>query len=139
VLILAKLLRSGFTAVAKKEAASVPGFGLAFQLAGVAFIDRADTAAAKAALEPAVQQLREGVSLVVAPEGTRSATPALGRFKKGAFHVAMQAGVPVVPIVIRNAGELWRSWTNTSGTCANSSLRRSRTGTEPRLAAVPSR
>jgi HAD superfamily hydrolase (TIGR01490 family) len=109
VLILAKLLRSGFTAVAKKEAANVPGFGLAFRLADVAFVDRGNTAQAKAALEPAVQRLREGISLVIAPEGTRSATPALGRFKKGAFHVAMQAGVPVVPIVIRNAGELmWR-------------------------------
>ncbi|MCW2722026.1 MAG: haloacid dehalogenase [Pseudonocardia sp.] len=109
VIIIAKLLRSGFSAVAKKEAASIPGFGLAFRLADVAFVDRTDTASAKAALEPAVQRLREGISLVVAPEGTRSATPALGRFKKGAFHVAMQAGVPIVPIVIRNAGELmWR-------------------------------
>ena len=45
----------------------------------------------------------------MAPEGTRSATPRLGRFKKGAFHVAMQAGVPIVPVVIRNAGELMPS------------------------------
>ncbi|GAA1322399.1 HAD-IB family hydrolase [Pseudonocardia xinjiangensis] len=109
VLILAKLLRSNFTAVAKKEAATVPGFGLAFRLADVAFVDRTDPTAARAALEPAVQRLREGISLVIAPEGTRSITPALGPFKKGAFHVAMQAGVPIVPIVIRNAGELmWR-------------------------------
>lgn len=109
VLVLAKLLRGGFTAVAKKEAAAIPGFGAAFRLADVAFVDRGDTTAAKAALEPAVVRLREGVSLVVAPEGTRSVTPALGPFKKGAFHVAMQAGVPIVPIVIHNAGELmWR-------------------------------
>ncbi|WP_214406289.1 HAD-IB family hydrolase, partial [Pseudonocardia lacus] len=109
VLVLAKLLRSGFSAVAKKEIARIPGFGLAFRLADVAFVDRGNTTSARAALEPAVQRLREGVSLVIAPEGTRSATPALGPFKKGAFHVAMQAGVPVVPIVIRNAGELmWR-------------------------------
>jgi 1-acyl-sn-glycerol-3-phosphate acyltransferase len=109
VIVLAKVLRGGFTAVAKKEAAAIPGFGAAFRLADVAFVDRGNTTAAKAALEPAVQRLREGISLVVAPEGTRSTTPALGPFKKGAFHVAMQAGVPVVPIVIRDAGELmWR-------------------------------
>jgi WS/DGAT/MGAT family acyltransferase len=109
VIVLAKLLRGGFTAVAKKEVASIPGFGAAFRLADVAFVDRGNTTAAKAALEPAVQRLREGISLVIAPEGTRSVTPALGPFKKGAFHVAMQAGVPVVPIVIHNAGELmWR-------------------------------
>ncbi len=109
VIVLAKLLRGGVTAVAKKEAAAIPGFGAMFRLADVAFVDRGNTASAKAALEPAVRRLREGVSLAIAPEGTRSTTPALGPFKKGAFHVAMQAGVPIVPIVIRNAGELmWR-------------------------------
>jgi HAD superfamily hydrolase (TIGR01490 family) len=112
VLILAKLLRGGFTGVAKKELANSPGFGLVFRLADVAFVDRQDNAQARKALEPAVQKLREGTSLVIAPEGTRSATPALGPFKKGAFHVAMQAGVPIVPIVIRNSGELmWRGAT----------------------------
>src|SRR5207249_3713819 len=109
VLILAKLLRGGFTGVAKKELANSPGFGLMFRLADVAFVDRQDNAQARKALEPAVQKLRNGISLVIAPEGTRSATPALGPFKKGAFHVALQAGVPIVPIVIRNSGELmWR-------------------------------
>jgi HAD superfamily hydrolase (TIGR01490 family) len=112
VLILAKLLRGGFTGVAKKELANDPGFGLVFRLADVAFVDRHDHAQAVKALEPAVQKLREGISLVIAPEGTRSATPALGPFKKGAFHVAMQADVPIVPIVIRNSGELmWRGAT----------------------------
>src|SRR5215469_5384358 len=110
VLILAKLLRGGFTGVAKKELANAPGFGLVFRLADVAFVDRGNTAQAREALEPAVRKLRSGISLVIAPEGTRSATPALGSFKKGAFHVAMQAGVPIVPIVIRNSGELmWRN------------------------------
>jgi HAD superfamily hydrolase (TIGR01490 family) len=109
VLILAKLLRGGFTSVAKKELANNPGFGLMFRLADVAFVDRHDNAQAREALKPVVQKLHEGISLVIAPEGTRSATPALGPFKKGAFHVAMQAGVPIVPIVIRNSGELmWR-------------------------------
>jgi 1-acyl-sn-glycerol-3-phosphate acyltransferase len=84
--------------------------GQFFRLAGVAFIDRGDTGKAKSALAPAVAKLRdEAISLVIAPEGTRSATPRLGGFKKGAFHIAMQAEVPVVPIVIHNAGEvMWR-------------------------------
>jgi HAD superfamily hydrolase (TIGR01490 family) len=112
VLLLAKVLRGGFTGVAKKELANTPGFGVMFRLADVAFVDRGDPEQARRALEPAVQRLREGISLVIAPEGTRSATPMLGPFKKGAFHVAMQAGVPVVPVVIRNAGELmWRGAT----------------------------
>ena len=64
---------------------------------------------ARAALEPAVDRLRNGTSIAIAPEGTRSPTPRLGPFKKGAFHLAMQAGVPIVPVVIRNAGDvMWR-------------------------------
>jgi putative phosphoserine phosphatase/1-acylglycerol-3-phosphate O-acyltransferase len=109
-IVVMKLLRSGYTGVAKKEAKNVPLFGQLFQVAGAAFVDRADSRKAKAALEPAVAKVRdEGISLVIAPEGTRSATPRLGRFKKGPFHIAMQAGVPMVPIVMRNVGEMmWR-------------------------------
>lgn len=109
-IVLMKLLRGGFTGVAKAEAKKVPGFGQFFQLAGVAFVERGNTGQARDALEPAVAKVRdEGVSLVIAPEGTRSPTPRLGRFKKGPFHIAMQAGVPMVPIVMRNVGEvMWR-------------------------------
>ena len=48
----------------------------------------------------------DGKSVVLAPEGTRTVSPRLAPFKKGAFHLAMQAGVPIVPIVIRNAGDV---------------------------------
>jgi putative phosphoserine phosphatase/1-acylglycerol-3-phosphate O-acyltransferase len=75
----------------------------------MAFIDRGNTDQAKVALQPVVERLRQGYSIAISPEGTRSATPAVGRFKKGAFHMAMQGGVPIVAVVIRNAGELlWR-------------------------------
>lgn len=109
-IVLASLLRGRFTGVAKKQAKNIPVFGQVFQLAGVAFVDRGNTAQAKKALEPAVRKVRdERISLVIAPEGTRSVTPRLGRFKKGAFHIAMQAEVPMVPIVMRNVGEvMWR-------------------------------
>lgn len=106
VVILAALLRQDFTGVAKKELRTDPFFAPLGWLGDVAFVDRANTEEAKKALAPAVEALRAGRSLAMAPEGTRSATPALGAFKKGAFHVAMQAGVPMVPVVIRNAGEL---------------------------------
>jgi putative phosphoserine phosphatase/1-acylglycerol-3-phosphate O-acyltransferase len=110
VALLMKLLRGGFTGVAKAEARSIPLWGAMFSLAGVAFVDRGNTSQAKEALEPAVRKLREeGWSLAIAPEGTRSPTPRLGRFKKGAFHIALQAGVPMVPIVIHDAGQvMWR-------------------------------
>jgi putative phosphoserine phosphatase/1-acylglycerol-3-phosphate O-acyltransferase len=107
--IIMKLIRTDLTGVAKKEVASQPGFGQFARLAGIAFVDRADTKQAVAALQPVVEKLRAGYSLAISPEGTRSPTPTMGRFKKGAFHMAMQGGVPIVPVVIRNAGELlWR-------------------------------
>jgi HAD superfamily hydrolase (TIGR01490 family) len=108
-IILMNLMREDVTGVAKKELESQPGFGHFARLMNMAFVDRTDAAQAKAAIAPVVEKLRSGYSILIAPEGTRSATPAVGRFKKGAFHIAMQGAVPIVPIVIRNAGEiLWR-------------------------------
>jgi HAD superfamily hydrolase (TIGR01490 family) len=110
--VVMKLLREDVTGVAKKEVARQPVLGQFARLANMAFIDRGDSAQARKALEPVVQRLCEGYSIAIAPEGTRSPTARVGRFKKGAFHMAMQGGVPIVPIVIRNAGELlWRGST----------------------------
>jgi putative phosphoserine phosphatase/1-acylglycerol-3-phosphate O-acyltransferase len=104
--VLLTLLRRGFTGVAKKEVAKMPLLGEILRTLDFAFIDRSNTRSAKEAMEPAVDRLRLGMSVVIAPEGTRSLTPRLGRFKKGAFHIAMQAGAPVVPVVILNAYEV---------------------------------
>jgi HAD superfamily hydrolase (TIGR01490 family) len=111
-MIVMKLLRQDVTAVAKKEVARQPVMGQIGWLMNMAFVDRGNTGQAKAALAPVVERIGEGYSLAISPEGTRSPTPRVGRFKKGAFHMALQAGVPIVPIVIRNAGELlWRGAT----------------------------
>lgn len=108
--VLMHLVRNGFTGIAKKEVKNVPVIGQILDLAGLVFIDRADTGKAIEQMEPVVRKIREdGVSLIVSPEGTRSPTPRIGTFKKGPFHIAMQAGVPIIPIVMRNVGELmWR-------------------------------
>ena len=108
--VMIHLIQRDATGVAKKEIQRLPVFGQILDAAGLVFIDRADAGKAINQLEPAVRKLREdGYSLVVAPEGTRSPTPRIGRFKKGPFHIAMQAGVPIVPVVLRNVGELmWR-------------------------------
>jgi putative phosphoserine phosphatase / 1-acylglycerol-3-phosphate O-acyltransferase len=104
--VLLSLLRHGVTGVAKKEVANTPLVGQILRALDFAFIDRSNTHSAIEAMEPAVDRLRRGLSVVIAPEGTRSLTPRLGRFKKGAFHIAMQAGMPIVPVVLRNAHEV---------------------------------
>jgi putative phosphoserine phosphatase/1-acylglycerol-3-phosphate O-acyltransferase len=106
VFVLAALLRKDFTGVAKKSLEKDPFFGPIGYLADVAYIDRSNTDAARKGLEPAVEALKGGRSIAIAPEGTRSPTPRLLPFKKGPFHLAMQADVPVVPIVMRNCGEI---------------------------------
>jgi putative phosphoserine phosphatase/1-acylglycerol-3-phosphate O-acyltransferase len=109
VLVLGALLRRDFTAVAKKEARLDPRMVVIGALLDPAWIDRGDLTSAKHSLDGAVQKLRAGISILVLPEGSRMPTPSVGRFKKGAFHIALQAGVPIVPIVLRNTGELaWR-------------------------------
>ena len=105
-LVVFKLVQRDVTAVGKKEVEKTPGVGQFAWLINAALVDRADVSQAKQALAPAVERLRQGCSVVIAPEGTRSMTARVGPFKKGPFHLAMQAGVPVVPIVLRNAGEL---------------------------------
>ena len=102
-LLVCKLLRRDFVGIGKREIRDYPLLGALFALAGTVFIDRLNSTEAVRALEPAVATLSEGTSIVIAPEGTRSLTPRLGKFKKGAFHLAMQAGVPIVPVVFHNA------------------------------------
>lgn len=102
MLLLCKLLRRDFIGIGKQDIRRNPLFGPVMALAGTVFIDRADRARAIEALRPAIDALRSGLSIAIAPEGTRMPTPRLGRFKKGAFHIAMAAGVPIVPVVFRN-------------------------------------
>ena len=100
--IIIKLLRNDFTGIAKKELEKTP-IGPIFKALGAIYIDRSNKAKAIEAMKPAVEALKDGISVAIAPEGTRSGTAQLGPFKKGAFHLAMQAGVPIIPIVIKNA------------------------------------
>ena len=102
-LLMARLIRRDVVGVAKKELETTPILGPLMKAAGVVFVDRGDREKAIEALEPAVEAMRAGLSVVIAPEGTRSATQKLGRFKKGAFHMAMAAGVPIVPVVLKNS------------------------------------
>lgn len=102
-LLLCRLLRRDFVGIGKKELESYPLLGRVFRYAGTVFVDRGSTTGAVAALDEAVAALQEGFSVAIAPEGTRSPTPRIGRFKKGAFHLAMRARVPIVPVVFVNA------------------------------------
>ena len=107
MLIMASLIRRDIVGVGKRELKNLPVIGPLMGAAGVVFIDRSDRQAAIETMKPLVQAMQEEKkSLVIAPEGTRAPTRKLGAFKKGGFHVAIQSGVPIVPVVIHNSGDI---------------------------------
>jgi 1-acyl-sn-glycerol-3-phosphate acyltransferase len=104
VLVLA--MPADFRVVTKRELLYVPVFGWALWLAGFVFIDRGDRDRAIRSLDRAAHRVRAGTSIVVFAEGTRSPDGRLLPFKKGGFILAMQAGVPIVPVAIRGGHDL---------------------------------
>ena len=102
-IIAGTLVRDNFTTVGKKELEKDPFIGTLGKIMDAAFIDRENAQSAVESLHRVEELARKGLSIVIAPEGTRLDTTEVGPFKKGPFRIAMSAGVPVVPIVIRNA------------------------------------
>jgi putative phosphoserine phosphatase / 1-acylglycerol-3-phosphate O-acyltransferase len=101
--IAGALIRDNWVAVGKKELESDPIMGTLGKLLDSVFIDRDDPTAAVESLHQVEERARQGLSVMIAPEGTRLDTTSVGPFKKGPFRIAMAAGIPIVPIVIRNA------------------------------------
>jgi 1-acyl-sn-glycerol-3-phosphate acyltransferase len=101
VLALAVTVPVPYHFVAKKELEGVPIFGPAWKLAGHISIDRGNRQDAIASLRRAVEVIhRDGGAVIIFPEGTRSKTGELQPFKKGAFVLALEARVPIVPAVV---------------------------------------
>jgi len=89
--------------LAKKEVFKVPILSRALRLADFVCVDRANKEAARASVEEALERLARGLSFLIFAEGTRSPDGRLRPFKKGAFILAVRAGVPVVPVTIANS------------------------------------
>lgn len=88
---------------AKQELFKIPLIGRAMAKTGYLSVDRAHPRDAMKALKEAAQTIRNGSSVVIFPEGTRTRDGHLQPFKKGGFVLAIEAQVPVVPVVIRNS------------------------------------
>jgi len=107
IMVVAKLVRRDLAGIGKQEIRSIPLLGWILESAGVVFVDRSNTSSAIAAMRPLVHALqKDRKSVLIAPEGTRTESTKLAPFKKGAFHLAASAGVPIVPIVIHNARDV---------------------------------
>ncbi|HEX6924126.1 MAG TPA: lysophospholipid acyltransferase family protein [Longimicrobiaceae bacterium] len=109
VFALASILPTPFAFVAKKELARIPFFGIAWRVAGHISIDRSDRASAIQSLRKAGESIREHRSTVIIfPEGTRSLTGQMLPFKKGAFNLAIEARVPILPVVVIGSADVQR-------------------------------
>jgi 1-acyl-sn-glycerol-3-phosphate acyltransferase len=89
-----------FRWLAKMELFKIPIFGRAMRKAGYISIDRNNRESAFESLAAAANQIKNGVSVLIFPEGTRSRDGNIRPFKKGGFVMAIDAGVPIVPVVI---------------------------------------
>jgi 1-acyl-sn-glycerol-3-phosphate acyltransferase len=103
--------------LAKKSLFSIPVVGPAFRIARFVPVNRQKHEDAVASLELAAEYMREGTSFLIYPEGTRSPDGRLQQFKRGAFVLAIKAGVPVVPVACAGAHRIMpkKSWRTTPG------------------------
>lgn len=92
--------------IAKKELFDIPLFGSSMRRGGYIPLDRSDGRKALKSMENAAAIIREGRSVVMFPEGTRSRDGQLLPFKRGGFMLAVRAGVPVIPVTINGSGRV---------------------------------
>ena len=87
--------------LAKKELFQIPLWGQGLRAAEFIEVDRSNHARAVQSIAQAERLLRDGVSIYLAPEGTRSRDGHIGKLKKGGFHMALDTQTPIVPVAIR--------------------------------------
>jgi len=104
--LLIPLIPGRTSVLVKKELFRIPILGRAMVMGQLVPIDRSNRDAAIASVREAEQVVRSGLNMTVFPEGTRSPDGKLQPFKKGAFYLAMDTGVPIVPITIVGTEEL---------------------------------
>jgi 1-acyl-sn-glycerol-3-phosphate acyltransferase len=104
--VLQACLPVQFRWLAKAELYKIPIFGHAMKRAGYISIDRSDRRSAIESLNKAAKIIRNGVSVIIFPEGTRSRTHNIQPFKKGGFFLAVDSGVSIVPIIIHGTEQI---------------------------------
>lgn len=103
IFALLSALPVDFKFIVKQELMTIPVFGHAMRRAGYIGIEREDPRKALKSMQEAAERIRNGVSVLIFPEGTRSDDGTLRPFKPGGFHLAIRSGCDIVPITIRGS------------------------------------
>lgn len=106
LIALLTTLPGRYAILAKRELFFIPVFGWALWLAGMIPVDRSNRERAIRSVDRAAEQVRNGRSVLLFAEGTRSPDGSLRPFKKGGFHLALKAGAPIVPVSVRGGHEI---------------------------------
>ena len=99
--------------LAKKELFQIPLWGRGLRAAEFVEVDRADHSRAVRSIEQAAELIQNGVSIWMAPEGTRSRDGRIGKLKKGGFHLAKETATPIVPVAIKGTIDILARGTRT--------------------------
>jgi len=108
ILALQAFIPMQFRWVAKKSLFKIPIVGWSMSLAGYIGIERERASSAYKSIEAAAERIKNGTSVLIFPEGTRSATGELLPFKRGGFLLAVKSGVPVIPISITGTKDIMK-------------------------------
>jgi 1-acyl-sn-glycerol-3-phosphate acyltransferase len=106
IILLLAYLPVLFRFAIKKELFKIPVFGWYLKKAGYFMIDRAAALSAYQALEEITEIIKAGESAVIFPEGTRTKTGILGKFKRGSLLAALKSGAPIIPIAISGSFDI---------------------------------
>ena len=104
--VLQSCLPVHFKWLAKSELFKIPIFGFAMKRAGYISIDRSDKESAIQSLQTAAKIIQSGASVIIFPEGTRSRNQNVQPFKKGGFVLAVDSGVPIVPVILHGTWKI---------------------------------
>lgn len=105
--ILVPLIPRRTSVLVKRELFRIPILGYAMRLGDLVAVDRSNRDAAVDSVRRAVDVMKRGLHMVIFPEGTRSRDGRMLPFKKGPFYLAMDSGIPVVPVSMVNTFQIW--------------------------------
>jgi 1-acyl-sn-glycerol-3-phosphate acyltransferase len=105
-ILIINCLRYRFRWISKIENYKVPVFGLYMRMAKYIVVDRGNKESKYEMIEKSVESIRQGISIMIFPEGTRSADHEIGPFKLGAFQLAIMTDKPILPVIVDGTGEV---------------------------------
>jgi 1-acyl-sn-glycerol-3-phosphate acyltransferase len=92
--------------ISKAENMKLPVLGWYLRMAGYITVNRSDDESKAEMLAKSYNCLKKGTSIMIFPEGTRSRNGEIGFFKRGAFQLALETGMPILPVVLDGTGEI---------------------------------